>query len=1431
VPPYWPKWRQFAAAFAGFYADVDGVTFTPDEPWTLFEMPDLGVVVAGLNSTMAEGHRDSDHYGWVGEDQLRWFADRLADYRERGWLRLAAVHHNVVRGAVLDDENLRDADDLDRILGVPEQVNLLLHGHTHDGRLHRLSSGLVALSTGSAAVTADARPAEVPNQYQLVTIDCDGFTRYARQYAVGRRQWIGDTRISARGSDWRERTDLQLRGVHATFHPDEDAHDRSPRRRAGETPDREPGDEFLERVASAARARDPEAEIVPRPDAGYLRVTMPLPSGGIDQWPVGVVDGPLTEKAVDEFADGIHARFAAADPTVRSLLVYAGRRAAESLLARARRRGLTARSFVQYQGLLDLGPLVERQHERLANDQVYPPALYVPQRYRLLPAPASIAEAGVQDDLLGRTTGWLDADSARLVMVLGDFGRGKTALLRQLARALPEELPGVLPVLVELRSLEKAPTLDGLLAQHLANQGVEDIHLGKLRYMIRSGRLALLFDGFDELELRVGYDNAADYLQTLLTSVTDRAKVVLTSRTQHFRNSDQVRTALGERVENLTASRVVVLEDFAPDQVLRFLTNLYGNEKQARARVELLGDIEDLLGLARNPRMLSFIADLEDDRLRAAQAERGKISAADLYREIIERWLVGEAGRHRHRRGLPTLDERERLEACAALALKLWSSTAPTIPAGDLSATVTAQLTRLSERGYSAAQAGHAIGSGSLLVRTDEGSFGFIHQSIMEWLVAELAARTIGDDSRPPIKSARRMSRLMTDFFIDLAGHDVARGWAVGVLTDPDTPEIAKQNALAVQQRVPTVVPTDREVLAGLNLRDQDLTGRNLRDADLRGANLRGMRLENVDFTGALLQKADFTGARLVGGSLRDAQQAGSRWDRAALLGVDGVHLLLRWPEVRAAAIAGHDPAEPMRRANGSTRAVEFSPDGILLAVARERVVEIVDVADGRPFRILGSHAGAVSDVAFSPDGRLLATASEDGTARIWDVATGTPGTTLTGHSGPVTAVAFSPDGTQLATASNDGTARIWDPATASTRATLTGHSAPVTAVAFSPDGTQVATASNDRTTHIWDLATGTTRATLTGHGRAVTAVAYSPDGTQLATASDDGSARIWDPATGTTRTTLTSNSAPVTSVGLSPDGTRLATASDDGTAHIWDLATGTTRALGGNYHSSVAAVAYSPDGTQLATAYREGTTRICDAATGTGLRTTLTGHNGPVNAIAYSPDGSQLATASDDRTTRLWDLATGTARTTLTGHQGWVNAVAYSPDGTQLATASHDGTARISELATGTTQTTLTGDGWGVSAVAYSPDGTLLATASGNGTARIWDLATGATRATLSGHDGWVNAVAFDQDGTLLATASDDGTARTWDVATGEQLTVLVPLPEGRSAAVFADGSYALEGDAGDDLWWAIKLCRFAPGELDPYVPGLRRRHPPEGT
>jgi hypothetical protein len=66
------------------------------------------------------------------------------------------------------------------------------------------------------------------------------------------------------------------------------------------------------------------------------------------------------------------------------------------------------------------------------------------------------------------------------------------------------------------------------------------------------------------------------------------------------------------------------------------------------------------------------------------------------------------------------------------------------------------------------------------------------------------------------------------------------------------------------------------------------------------------------------------------------------------------------------------------------------------------------------------------------------------------------------------------------------------------------------------------------------------------------------------------------------------------------------------------------------------------------------------------------------------------------------------------------------------------------------------------------------------------------------SSPDALAASIAFRRDGRVLATALTGGTAKLWNMATLQPSATLVPLPEGG--------------------------CRFAPGELDPYVPEIRR-------
>ncbi|WP_187313461.1 trypsin-like peptidase domain-containing protein [Actinosynnema mirum] len=606
---------------------------------------------------------------------------------------------------------------------------------------------------------------------------------------------------------------------------------------------REPGG-FFERVVEATVVARPEATVTPA--EGYLRITERLPGGGVDSWAVGTLDGEVTAAVVDRFAAEVHTRFASGDPSARSELVYSGAPAPEELIERARRRGVRLRSWIDYRGLIDLRRYEEALRERLATDAIYPAELYVQQRFRHLP--------GV--DALAQVLDWLGSSTAQFLMVLGDFGRGKSFLLRQVAR----ELTGMTPLLVDMRRLEKAPSLDQLLVQVLVDQGVDVVDVTKLRYMISSGRVVLLFDGFDELELRVGYDNAADYLTTLLDVISGEAKVVLTSRTQHFQSTRQVLTALGRDVASLSASKLVELEDFTGGQILEFLHRHYGGDAaRARARVELLHEVHDLLGLSGNPRMLSFIADLDEDRLREVQCREGAISAAELYRELVTHWLLGESKRQEHSRGLPSFDRDERLRVCTELAMQLWDTTAETIQEKDLGDAVKV-LSRLSEREYSLEQAVHAVGSGTLLVRRDNG-FGFVHQSVLEWLVANEAAEVLRQGGDIGDISARIMSPLMVDFFCDLAGHERSLAWASTLLFTKKAATTTRQNALQMFIRLDGQAPLN---LSGFHLRGLILDGVDLRNANLSMADLREASLMGNDLTGAVLTGSRWAGAELI---------------------------------------------------------------------------------------------------------------------------------------------------------------------------------------------------------------------------------------------------------------------------------------------------------------------------------------------------------------------------------------------------------------------------------------------------------------------------------------------------------------------------------------------------------------------------------------
>ena len=189
--------------------------------------------------------------------------------------------------------------------------------------------------------------------------------------------------------------------------------------------------------------------------------------------------------------------------------------------------------------------------------------------------------------------------------------------------------------------------------------------------------------------------------------------------------------------------------------------------------------------------------------------------------------------------------------------MRMWETGEPLLRTAALNE-VADTLTGLADGQLSLRQRAHAVGSGSLLVRTDAGLFGFIHASVAEWLVAaEIGRQLVGGTARPAPLSARPLSQLTADFLCDLAGSQACRAWASRILADPAASEVARANALKVSTRLRTPSQTD---LRGALLRGEDLSYRELAGVDLTGADLTDAVLVGANLTGAILRDATLAG-------------------------------------------------------------------------------------------------------------------------------------------------------------------------------------------------------------------------------------------------------------------------------------------------------------------------------------------------------------------------------------------------------------------------------------------------------------------------------------------------------------------------------------------------------------------------------------------
>ncbi|MBN1762425.1 MAG: NACHT domain-containing protein [Methanomicrobia archaeon] len=459
---------------------------------------------------------------------------------------------------------------------------------------------------------------------------------------------------------------------------------------------------------------------------------------------------------------------------------------------------------------------------------------------------------------------WLEHNGTQQhLAILGEYGTGKTSWCQKLAHDLAAsylKTPGSsrIPILFNLREFTKTLKLESLVTSFLDEEcGAINPRFKLFQAMNDAGIFLLVFDGFDEMAVRVDVDTLEMNLQEIeKLAASPKSKVILTSRLEYFISGEEEKKALRPKGELLAAReteyRPLRIKPWDDEQVNSFLKKRVPLIEEAvqpwtyyRDRIR---EIEGLSDLSRRPVLLEMIAKTLPQLITSGKS----INRPNLY----ETYLMGEIKRQKilKKRTL-FLPEPARFSLLKHLALDFF--------VGDISAiTFTDALKHVAEvinppKGDLEAYTREFLTCSFLIREGDE--YQFSHRSIMEYLIARGLIEEIENDTPYAFKQGR-LEPVVTAFLAELNPNiETLWNWIESTKTGAEE-DIKYLGGNAVT----LLCHMDRAALAGKDLSGAVLFGANLSSADLREANFNSCALSNVDFTKALFYEKDLTSAKRI---------------------------------------------------------------------------------------------------------------------------------------------------------------------------------------------------------------------------------------------------------------------------------------------------------------------------------------------------------------------------------------------------------------------------------------------------------------------------------------------------------------------------------------------------------------------------------------
>ncbi|MFE3371660.1 NACHT domain-containing protein [Streptomyces sp. NPDC059173] len=342
---------------------------------------------------------------------------------------------------------------------------------------------------------------------------------------------------------------------------------------------------------------------------------------------------------------------------------------------------------------------------------------------------------------------WLTDPTKKHLSLLGEFGMGKSWFSLHFASRLAQawkdaKQRGVprprMPLVIPLREYAKQTSVSALLSEFFFNKH----KIGLRSYDVfsvlnRMGRLVLIFDGFDEMATRIDRNTMVANFWELAKAAEPGAKVLLSSRTEHFPDAAEARdlfeakvtTSISQTPQEGPTFEIVELIPFDDIQIKSMLSHLLSPEK-----IDSVMSNDDVRDLMRRPVMSELVIDA------LPEIESGApINLTRIYLYAIKRKMDRDVTSRR------TFTSRaDKLFFLSEVASEMLRTNQLTLNYRDFPDKLRSCFGSAVENGKDLDYWEQDMRNQGMLVRNAEGDYGPSHKSLLEFLTAYKFAAELG---------------------------------------------------------------------------------------------------------------------------------------------------------------------------------------------------------------------------------------------------------------------------------------------------------------------------------------------------------------------------------------------------------------------------------------------------------------------------------------------------------------------------------------------------------------------------------------------------------------------------------------------------------------------------------------------------------------